>query len=267
MTTTSPFPGVNPFLESQKRWRDFHHEFIGAWRHQLLNQLPEAYDARLEVDVHLIFPEEDRVRAIIPDVEVDLPAFASADGATVFQECYDDVATATLPLPPPYEITQAYITIVSYPERDLVAVLECLSPTNKGSHSGQYDEKRNDILNSPAHLVELDLLVQGRKLPMGKPLIKGLYHSFVSRAEKRPKESTVAAWGLQQRLPKIPIPLTGPDEYVVSDLQEVFDTAWERGRFERTVNYTKPLDLPLSDDDRQWVAEQLKAAASQDNHE
>ena len=45
-------------------------------------------------------------------------------------------------------------------DRELVNVIELLSPSNKraGDDREQYLAKRREILRSPAHLVEIDLL-------------------------------------------------------------------------------------------------------------
>src|SRR5438067_13810883 len=48
----SPFPGVDPFIEDQKFWPDFHQSFMTYWRDHLLELLPDNYDARLEERVH-----------------------------------------------------------------------------------------------------------------------------------------------------------------------------------------------------------------------
>lgn len=263
---TNPFPGVNPYLEAQHRWSELHSKFVNVWQEQLLEDLPDGYDARLNEHVYLVNADDDSGRVVIPDVALDRASLPNDTTTESASDVYGGVATATLTAPPPWEVTEVFIEIIQHPDRELVAILELLSPTNKGSHYIQYKSKRNAILQSPAHLVELDLLVLGRKLPMQGELPPGRFHSYVSRAEL-PREFTVAGWGLRQRMPKIPIPLAGPEEEVVSDLQTVFDTAWQRGRYEKAIDYTKPLDLPLSDDDQQWVAEQLKSAASQDNHE
>lgn len=263
---TNPFPGVNPFLEAQHRWSEFHPKFVNVWQEQLLENLPDGYDARLNEHVYLVNADDESSRVVIPDVAMDRTSQTGGAATESISDVYGGVATATLTAPPPWEVTEVFIEILQFPERELVAILELLSPTNRGSHYIQYKSKRNATLQSATHLVELDLLVLGRKLPMQGQLPEGPFHSYVSRSEG-PREFTVAGWGLRQRMPRIPIPLAGPNEEIVSDLQSVFDTAWKRGRYEKAIDYTKPLDLPLSDDDRQWVAEQLNAAASQDNHE
>ena len=72
-------------------------------------------------------------------------------------------------------------------DRELVTVLELLSPSNKyeGPDRGQFLAKRMELLNSPAHLVEIDLLREGPPLPADdRP--KCSYSVLVSRAPARP---------------------------------------------------------------------------------
>src|SRR5271157_3233847 len=62
---------------------------------------------------------------------------------------------------------QRYLEIRDRRNRELVAVVELLSPVNKrpGPYRAQYLTKRSEILASPAHLVEIDLLRDGRAMP------------------------------------------------------------------------------------------------------
>lgn len=56
---------------------------------------------------------------------------------------------------------ERYIAIVSLPSRELVTVIELLSPTNKrvgADGRREYLRKREQILQSAVHLVEIDLL-------------------------------------------------------------------------------------------------------------
>lgn len=44
----SPFPGVDPYIESQWYWRDFRHRMLTYCRDMLFEVLPDRYDARLD---------------------------------------------------------------------------------------------------------------------------------------------------------------------------------------------------------------------------
>lgn len=142
-------------------------------------------------------------------------------------------------------------------------MIEVLSPTNKCSQGrDEYLIKRDAILSEQVHLVELDLLVGGQRLPTAEPLPQDDYYAFVARVERRPF-CEVYHWSVRQPLPPIPIPLKAPDPDVVVELQPVFTEAFARGRYERRLHYGAPPRARLSRIDRQWAAK-LAAAAHAD---
>src|SRR5438067_1845383 len=140
----SPFPGMDPYLESPAYWADFHATFITYWRDAVTDHLPDNYEARIDRRVVLEEPPE------APLLILDKPK-------------------------------QGYIKVIQRPGRMLIAVLELLSPSNKaGADRGADLAKRDALLHQEVHLVELDLLLRGRRLPMDAPLPPGHYYAFVS---------------------------------------------------------------------------------------
>jgi hypothetical protein len=120
-------------------------------------------------------------------------------------------------------------------------------------NSSKYWSKRVSLIARAVHLLELDVLIAGRRLPMGR-LMRGIYNALVSRACRRPI-SDVVSWSIRDPLPIIPVPLLAPDADISLDLASVFSTAYHRGRYERSIDYAVPLELPLSPDDRTWAEE------------
>ena len=58
------------------------------------------------------------------------------------------------------------------------------------------------------------------------------------------------------RLPKCAqrdVSTKAPDPDVWFDLGAVFATAYERGRYARSLPYDDPITLPLAEDDRNWA--------------
>ena len=127
--------------------------------------------------------------------------------------------TIDLPVEELEEVRDLWIEIRHRPDRNLVTAIEVLSPTNKaGEGFRDYRSKRRKLIRQHVHLVELDLLIRGQRLPMKQELPPGDFFVFVSRAERRPK-CDVYGWSVRQALPRIPIPLLAPDPDVVLDLQ------------------------------------------------
>jgi hypothetical protein len=247
----SPFPGMDPYLEDAAFWPDFHHQFIDDWREAVADQLPEPYEARLDERIHLVQMSPQIIKLIYPDVSVSHgpPPVRSSSGAggTLILE------PVTIPHEFLEEVRETRIEILHRPERSLVTVLEMLSPTNKTADGFQeYRAKRKTILLQKIHLVELDLLVGGNRLPLAGPLPTADYYAFISRSDRRPN-CEVYAWTVRQQLPVIPIPLRAPDADVLIDIGKVFQHTFRRGRYARSLAYGQPPSAPLSGADAQWA--------------
>ena len=154
----------------------------------------------------------------------------------------------------PVRVPQVSIEIRDVAHRDLVTAIEVLSPTNKrGEGYQEYLDKRGRILLSPAHLIEIDLLRSGRRVPMQEPLPPAPYFVFVSRAECRP---LVEVWPiyLQNRLPAISVPLLPGDADVTCDLQLALTTVYDTLSYDLSIDYTRPPEVPLDGPDAEWAA-------------
>ena len=141
------------------------------------------------------------------------------------------------------------IQILHRPARSLVTVLEFLSPWNKVNPGyREYQSKRQAILSLKVHLVELDLLLKGRRMPFNERLPPGDYYYLVARGDQRP-ECEAFALSMRNALPTVPVPLRPPDADCMVNLQTVFATAYQRGRYFPAINYkAKPpvaVEMPL----------------------
>src|SRR6266404_3103386 len=186
----SPFPGMDPYLEGPE-WPDFHSTFIHSWREAIADELPDDYVARIDERVYLIEPDAEVRKLIKPDIAIstterEIPPRASTGVATL--------EPITLPVEIIDGVTEVFIEIHKKPDLSLVAVLELLSPANKENPGRtEYLSKRNEILRRNVHLVELDLLQGGRRVPSPKPLPNADCYYLVSRAERR-SECQVYHW-------------------------------------------------------------------------
>ncbi|HVA46953.1 MAG TPA: DUF4058 family protein [Pirellulales bacterium] len=250
----SPFPGMDPYLEDPAFWPDFHLEFIVALRNSLRRRLPVNYEARLDEQIKLIDVSSDSEKQIKPDVallrrEAELVAIVPARTSAA--------SPVTLPLLiEEEEYREAWIEIRYRPDHSVVSVLEVLSPTNKsGSERIAYLAKRRAILRQPISLVEIDLLVGGRRISPPDPLPDCDYCVVVARADERAR-CEVYPSSLRQPLPTFRVPLKPPDGDVVVDLQEAFAAAFEHGGYATSIDYSQPPTAPLSAVDRAWAAEQ-----------
>jgi len=258
----SPFPGMDPYLEASGRWPDFHSRFINACSEVLLQRLPDHYDARIEERVQLVDLDAEQPRIFRPDVGVVRDPLKGGASSQRGVAILPDVETAVLHHPQYIEETTGYIAIHTLPGGELVTAIELLSPSNKSEPGfGPYRAKCEALLAKGVHVVELDLLAGGERLPLREPLPRGDYFAFVSRGDHRP-ECQVYAWTVRHALPTaIPIPLKPPDGDVPLDLAVVFTLAYERGRYARSIHYEVPCTAPLAPSDIAWATDHAQAQA------
>lgn len=249
-----PFPGFDPFLEDPAYWSDFHATFVNYWREAIADALPDAYEARIGERVYLIEQEPDARKLVIPDIGISSRELGSASSPVVDTATLEPVTIPVTVLDGPRE---PYIEILHRPKRSLVTVLELLSPANKNPPGRtEYLSKRRALLYQSVNLVELDLLRGGQRVPMARALPPGDAYYFVSRAEQRP-DCQVYSWLLPHALPILPVPLRIPDRDLLIDLAAVFTTAYERGRFYRTIDYSQPPGQ-LHEGEKAWVQSLIK---------
>ena len=156
----SPFPGMNPFLEQDDVWQDFHQSFIPLVRELLSEQVRPTYIVKVEehLYIHELSTEErqflGRANVSVADSRVEMEARPPAAVAE---------APAYARLPASVDIErQSYLEIRDRRNRELITVIELLSPANKRPGPDRAILGRAlRLLTSPVHLVEIDLLRGG----------------------------------------------------------------------------------------------------------
>jgi hypothetical protein len=250
---------MDPLIESQG-WKGFHSRFITALGDSLMPQVRPRYVIDIEEDVYLAKEGGLPVRIVIPEISIQ-------HGEGWMDSVEGNLAVAaepkvvTLPMTEPIEIP--YLVIRRRDNDETVTVIEILSPTNKSSRDGRHEylAKRNSLLRSRAHLVELDLLRGGERLPTVEPHPAGDYFAFVSRVERRPK-AQVYSWTLERSMPTIPIPLTDGDPDVTLDLQAVFTTTYDRAGYDYALKYDRAVEPPLEANRLEWIRQRLRPVAT-----
>jgi Protein of unknown function (DUF4058) len=145
-------------------------------------------------------------------------------------------------------------------ERQLVTAIEILSPTNKREEGREeYLAKRRQILLSTAHLLEIDLLRRGRRVPMEKDLPAAPYFVFLSRAERRPR-TEIWPIPLPTPLPVVAVPLLPGNRDVALDLQQALTAAYDLLGLDLAIDYAQPPEIPLPAAAATWATTLLQAA-------
>jgi hypothetical protein len=254
----SPFPGMDPYLEGEL-WTNFHTQFAVAIAQELNPRLAPHYVAVTEKYQNSIGPEEIAIATdgdfMAPDVSVSevLTQPAASQATAVLSAPLRIETVISIPVP------HVWIKILDRKRRRLVTAIEFLSPVNKrGQGRVKYLRKRRRLLLSQAHLMEIDLLRKGKRVPMAEPLPSDPYFVFLRRVAQRP---ALDVWpiAIDQPLPKLPVPLLPADDEQDLDLQKVFDRVYDCGSMEYLIDYQEDPDVPLNAEQATW-ADSLLAA-------
>lgn len=256
----SPFPGMDPYIESRRIWSDFHIDLAAEIRANLNAQIQPGYYATAVtyVTYDVIEVAQSTSRAVSPDVSVwraglDSPRPGTA--AVIDPPAAQSVALVEAPL------RLANVEVREAGTDTLVTAIEILSPINKrpGRERQKYLRKRRELLRSEVHVMELDLLRGGERSPLETPLPPAPYYVTLARTDNRPY---VDVWPIQleARLPVLPMPLLAPDPDVPLNLGAVVQAVYERGGYATRIDYRQSIPPPPLEPEQQAWVEQLLAA-------
>lgn len=272
----SPFPGMDPWLESPYIWGEFHQTFAVDMSRRLNKTLPKPLYARVDIRPEIgIFDEEDgEKRRIGPDVAiVRRPNGESTAGVTTSARPISANSLEVIVASDP--VKHVFVEVRDPTKKhELITMIEIASPSNKraGKDRKAYLRKQSEVLSSTANLVEIDLLRGGKRLfnspAISAALKKGAKRSDyviqVSRAWTRDDEHMafqVFPIAIDEPLPCIPVPLRQGQPEVALDLQAVFQTTYDEGPYlQGAVDYNEPADPPLPPEHVDWAAKCLRKA-------
>lgn len=180
----SPFPEMNPYLENSELWSEVHSRLVVAIADEIALPLRPNYYVAIEKRTYMVEP--DSVLAGIPDVSVFSKSAANRQGdesqaATAVLPSASEPLTVTVPLME--EMQERYLEIREVKTGAVITTLEVLSAKNKRAGEGRdaYLRKRQQVLTSLTHLVEIDLLRAGKPMPIQGNMPSADYRILVSR--------------------------------------------------------------------------------------
>jgi len=240
------FPGMNPYLENPSLWSEVHSWLIVELARSLNPLLIPKYRAAVEKRVYL-----DALLVGIPDASVFPQNPETERVSAVTTGVITKPIRVTLPLTE--EITERYLEIREIKTGKVVTVVEVLSPKNKrvGEGREKYLTKRQKVLNSATHLVEIDLLRTGNFMPMDAS-IPSDYRILVSRANLRP-EAELYPFNLRESIPQFLFPLQPLETEPVVNLSEVLGQVYQEAALDLAIDYSQQPIPPLSESDYQWM--------------
>jgi Protein of unknown function (DUF4058) len=220
----SPFPGMDPYLEDEKRWPAFQPLVIHALYQMLLPGLMDRYRAR--VGERLYCSEQALFTSIIRE-----------------------------------EHKEAFIEVRQRSDGRLITLVEVVSPANKITAEGRklYLERRDEVKKMNANVVEIDLVLQGQTLiDYAKDAAPTWDYAVVVTRWTHPDRYEIYSATLPKRLPRFRVPLASDDRDTVLDLQSAVSRAYDQGDVAKLIDYTRDPATRLSDENRKWLGERLK---------
>jgi hypothetical protein len=254
----SPFPGMDPYLESPDIWPDVHHELISQIRSALSPNLRPNYVARVELRVYISDEDDPGREAIVPDVRIEK---AIENGGKKAKRTNGAAIALAEPEIIPYliddEIKEARLEIRHRKSGALVTIIEVVSPANKirGARGREsFMEKRRETRASDVHWVEIDLLRGG--IPSVALVKPSDYRILMYRA----KERSGRYWRIDMRepLPAIGIPLRGKDPEVPLELGKVLNAAYDHAAYDLSLDYRAEPEPPFAKQDKSWAHQLLR---------
>lgn len=223
----SPFPGMDPYLEHPKLWPVFQHQVIACLYQILLPGLVDRYRARVGIRAYT----------------TEMVLFTS-----ILKE----------------EHAEEYVEVRNRTDGRLVTLLEVVSPANKCTAEGRtaYLDKRREAVACRAGVVEIDLVLQGKPtLNYSRDGLPEFDYAVTVTRSTAPDRYEIYTSTMQKRLPKFKVPLAADDRDALLDLQAAFGRAYDLGNFTAQIDYKGPTppDVPVSDDNKTWIADLLKS--------
>jgi hypothetical protein len=222
--SSSPFPGMDPYLESVEHWAILHHELITCLYQGLLPGLVDRYRAR--VGQRSYFTQHALLTSLVRE-----------------------------------EHHEEYIEIRQRGETKITTLIELIGPANKTTPEGRdaYKTKRQDSKAGGANTVEIDLILQGQSLfDSPSPRLPVHDYAVVVTRPSHPDRPEVWTGALPKRLPQFKLPLARNDRDLMVDLQNALARCYDRMGFAARIDYRRDPNTPLSAEAKQWLDELLR---------
>ena len=222
----SPFPGMDPYLESSSRWANVQHHLLASMQQALMLSVADRYRARLASRTYT----------------VEVPLFTS-----ISRE----------------EHSEEFLEVRSRADGQLVTQIEVITIGQRTTTIGRqmYRAARQAALSQRATIIEIDLLTQGTRpidLPGGNTLPTP--YSIVITPSTNSERQEIIPLSIEKRLPRFRFPVAPDERELMVDLQAVFSRAYDLGGFGVGLDYRGPLpaEVRLSPEAQAWVEEWLR---------
>jgi len=239
----NPFLGMNPWLEGED-WHDFHNTFATEISNQIIQQIAPKYKVFVEKYVVRTSLVDNEINIYYPDVgvsdnEVKEAILTYGSGSDSPFTAHDLTISINLPV----EQKIPLVKIVDAKNREVITIIEILSPANKqGEGFITYQEKRKNILQSPVHLLEVDLLRRGKRVII-HPRVQAADY-VVGLTKSGDAQTLLWLFDPLQPLPTIPVPLRPNDPPATLNLQTIFTDIFEKRQYGSYFDYREKAPAP-----------------------
>lgn len=226
-------------IERARMWSYFHKDWLLQIRVALRRQLPPDYAVFVESETVLITPDRT-AGALLPDLAIARGTAASVavipSGATAAVIEADETCE-----------TETHYTLVirRAPNQEVVAVVELLSPSNKGQ-GNRFDQqkflrKRAEYLDAGVNLLEIDALKSGeRTLPPALAALEKYPRTAWTLAQAGSRRKYRGwGWGDHEALPVVDW-MVDAELTVMVDLGDSLETAAEFNSWRSFVSANRP---------------------------
>jgi hypothetical protein len=260
---------MDPYLEPH--WRDFHGAVVPYLRDAVDDALPEALVSRVveRIAIEIDDGSNRYHRQPRPDVRV----FEPSSTIRFVDEGPDETEDGSVAVLAPVVLdlgtepsTELFIQIIDPSTDRLVTVVELLSKSNKTPGPGLYEyvAKREELLSAGVNFVEIDLVRSGEWERLLRPHVITddirTPFRYTYRKGNDPTRVGLHPVKLDHPLPPVKIPLRPHDPIATVEIQPLVDRAYAKGRYFKTLDYSKDCMPPLEGADA-TLAEQLLRAA------
>ena len=212
----SQHTGMHPTLEQPRYFPDLHASLCVDIRYWLAPRLPDRYSISVERGLSTT-DAAGALKQYRPDTRIDCAESPYAESIVVQPPSFN----VDIPSQP-----QRYIAIRDKDE-SLVTTIEILSPANKtGDGYEDFRRKQEQLAEKGIHLVEIDLLKQGKRRWRDERVDQADYVMAIQRAGS--SLANIWAVALEEALPVIPIPLLAPDADVPLPLEYILQEYMEK---------------------------------------
>jgi len=248
---------MDPYLERSDLWPDVHNSLITALRDYLAPRVRPRYYVSIEQRTYRQAPGGLSFSGR-PDLAVVAAPKAAYQVARPVETLPAGIVTVEVPIPD--VVHETYLEVKASSDA-IITSLEILSPFNKvpGRGRSMYEHKRERVLESRTHLVEIDLLRGGLPMAMEGDGHGAHYRILVSREERRPK-ADLLPFSVRHPIPDFTLPLQRRDEDLAVPLNLLLHDLYDRAGYDLRIDYRADPEPPLEGDDADWAAVLLREA-------